>query len=298
MLQDVGEALDQIDRRRRLLLKSDGEKCVDQKMLTELSQQFSRTYPYQYLSNLFIKTTVSELKKKAIHDLPIQSTGAEDGMTAGIDGNQGQYMEQAFTRQLFEEPEIVPYIPSFISSKEEMSGTDRGSAYHKAMELLDLQAVLRYTCKEDRRAEISRQLDVFEREELLDSRWRKSISLSKLERFFESSLAGRMAKAAAEGKLRKEQPFVLGLSARRLGEQFPDGEQVLIQGIIDVFFEEAGKIVVADYKTDVIKSPRELIQRYQVQLDYYAEALARLTGREVTEKIIYSFALGKEIMLY
>ena len=55
---------------------------------------------------------------------------------------------------------------------------------------------------------------------------------------------------------------------------------------------------MADYKTDVVKSAEELVSRYQVQLDYYGEALARLTGKEVVEKIIYSFALGKEIMVY
>lgn len=98
--------------------------------------------------------------------------------------------------------------------------------------------------------------------------------------------------------LYREQPFVLGLPASRLGEEFPEKEQVLIQGIIDVFFEEDGKIIVADYKTDVVKSPEELISRYRVQLDYYGEALTRLTGKEVTEKILYSFALGKEIMVY
>ena len=90
----------------------------------------------------------------------------------------------------------------------------------------------------------------------------------------------------------------MGLPANRLGTQFPEKEQVLIQGIIDVFFEEEGEIVVVDYKTDALSSEKELIGRYQVQLDYYGEALERLTGKKVKQKIIYSFALGKEIMLY
>ncbi len=90
----------------------------------------------------------------------------------------------------------------------------------------------------------------------------------------------------------------MGLPANRLGTQFPEKEQVLIQGIIDVFFEEEGEIVVVDYKTDAVSSEKELIGRYQVQLDYYGEALERLTGKKVKQKIIYSFALGKEIMLY
>ncbi len=56
--------------------------------------------------------------------------------------------------------------------------------------------------------------------------------------------------------------------------------------------------MVADYKTDAVKTEKELVDRYQVQLAYYAEALSRLTGREVAQKIIYSFALGNEIVLY
>lgn len=281
-MKDVREITRQSDRRRQFLLKTQPVKRDHLDKMIQLSKQLSRCYPYQYLSNLFVKTTVSELKKKAIHCLPDQST---------------ENFEQGYARQLFEEQEVVPYIPSFISNKEEVSGTDRGSAYHKAMELLDFAAVMKNAGKEERETEINRQLDMFEREEVLDGRWRKSILSSKLELFFEGSLAVRMAKADADGKLKKEQPFVMGLSADRLGEQFPDSEQVLIQGIIDVFFEEDGNIIVVDYKTDVIKTPQELIARYQVQLDYYAEALSRLTGKNVTQKIIYSFALGEEIQL-
>ena len=56
-----------------------------------------------------------------------------------------------------------------------------------------------------------------------------------------STLAGRMHRAAKAGKLWKEQPFMLGISAKRLSEGFPETEQVLVQGIIDVFFEEGGR---------------------------------------------------------
>ena len=71
----------------------------------------------------------------------------------------------------------------------------------------------------------------------------------------------------------------------------------MIQGIIDVYFEEDGELVVADYKTDRVSNGQELIDKYQKQLDYYARALQNLTGKRVKEKIIYSFGLKKEIML-
>ena len=72
---------------------------------------------------------------------------------------------------------------------------------------------------------------------------------------------------------------------------------MLIQGIIDVYFEEEDGLVVADYKTDAVTQAEELVNRYRVQLDYYARALEQLTGKRVKEKIIYSFGLQREILL-
>jgi ATP-dependent helicase/nuclease subunit A len=36
-----------------------------------------------------------------------------------------------------------------------------------------------------------------------------------------------------------------------------------------------------------------LWQRYETQLDYYQEALERLTGKKVKERILYTFHLGQ-----
>ncbi len=66
---------------------------------------------------------------------------------------------------------------------------------------------------------------------------------------------------------------------------------MLIQGIIDVFFEEEDGIVLLDYKTDAISSMKELWNRYETQLDYYQEAVRKLSGKPVKERILYSFHL-------
>lgn len=284
-MNEVDEVMGELERKHRLDVGR-----VSQEIMTKMSEKFGRTYPYQYLSGLFVKTTVSELKMKAIHG---NINDIENGLNKSIDGEESIYQNQAFTRELFEEPEIVPYIPSFISSQEGVSGTDRGSAYHKAMELIDLKAAGENRTEE----EIRRQLDGFVKEEQMTEQWRESVAVSKIMVFLESNLARRMMKADTLGRLHREQPFVMGLPADRISEGCPSTEQVLIQGIIDVFFEEDGKVIVADYKTDAVNTPEELIRRYQVQLDYYGEALERLTGKEVSEKIIYSFALGEEIPL-
>lgn len=269
--EEIEEAMNQTAFLQKLLMTE-----ADKKVVTELSQKFARTYPHEYLSELFVKTTVSELKKAAY------VSAAEP---------------DAFSKDLFEEPEIVPYIPSFIKEKEGMSGTDRGSAYHKVMELLDFAAFTFDMHRQNREQQLSCQLEAMEQCERLSSEWRLAVSVSKLHDFLQTSLSKRMMIAAKQKKLYKEQPFVLGLPANRIKESFPENEMVLMQGIIDVYFEEDGQIVVADYKTDRVSSPEELVKRYYLQLDYYAEALERLTGKTVKEKIIYSFALNEEIRL-
>lgn len=297
LFSDVEDAL-RINEVKQKLLLSEG----DNEIMTYLSKKFERKYPYSYLADLFVKTTVSELKKAGAQNLSDKSMEYSDDLSGGMIST-----DRGFTKQMYEEPEIVPYIPSFIKEKEGMSGTDRGSAYHKVMELIDLRRIARLKGKGESgegflndielKEEILSQMDEMERSEKITHEWRRSVSVAKLLKFFGTSLAERMAVAAEKKQLYKEQPFVLGLPANELNRTLPESEMVLIQGIIDVFFEEDGKVIVADYKTDRVTEEAELIRRYQVQLDYYGQALERITGRKVAEKIIYSFALSKEIRL-
>ena len=72
----------------------------------------------------------------------------------------------------------------------------------------------------------------------------------------------------------------------------------LIQGIIDVFWIEEDGIVLLDYKTDFVAEPKELVLRYEEQLNLYAEALNRVfieSGLKVKEKLIYAFKFGEVI---
>jgi ATP-dependent helicase/nuclease subunit A len=125
-----------------------------------------------------------------------------------------------------------------------------------------------------------------------------SLTANDFVTFAVSSIGKRMAKAQEEKLLKREQPFVLGLSAQDVDKDWPAEETVLIQGIIDAYFYENDEIVLVDYKTDKVgykNGAAQLVERYKVQLDYYAQALERLTGKRVKEKIIYSFTLNREI---
>ena len=49
-----------------------------------------------------------------------------------------------------------------------------------------------------------------------------------------------------------------------------------------------GRSRCTGFKTDRVKTAQELKEKYHAQLDYYAQALTRLTGKRVKEKVIYS----------
>ena len=91
-----------------------------------------------------------------------------------------------------------------------------------------------------------------------------------------------------------EDEFVIGLPGSEFPEADPE-ETVLVQGIIDVYFEEEDGLVVLDYKTDKIFRAEELAEKYHAQLDYYGKALEQMTEKKVKEKIIYSFTIRQEI---
>ena len=108
-----------------------------------------------------------------------------------------------------------------------------------------------------------------------------------------------MQNAARAKTLYREQPFVLGVDAKEFYPDQKKGEMVLIQGIIDAYFEEDGEIIVLDYKTDRVPRGKAgetlLIQRYKTQMDYYQRAIEQISGKKVKDRILYSVIMDREI---
>ncbi len=228
-----------------------------------IKERFLFRYPYLQSKPMYTKTTVSELKMNA--------------------------MEEE-THALFEESKRDPYLPAFMREEKEITGSVRGSAFHRFLELLSFDACI------DQK-EIERKLEEFAKKGKMPAEYVSAILPFKMERFMNSEIASRMIQAKQRGQLYKEQPFVLSIQANRVDPEFPSEETILVQGIIDVFFEEENELVVLDYKTDFVSEPRELIDRYKTQLEYYGEALEKLTGKRVKERWIYSFALGMQFQI-
>ena len=91
----------------------------------------------------------------------------------------------------------------------------------------------------------------------------------------------------------------MGVPAAEIGGLYQGDEMILVQGMIDAWFEEADGLVIVDYKSDRVEKEtgaEVLKERYAVQLDYYRRALEQSTGKRVKECRIYSFSLGRDIV--
>lgn len=257
---------------RAVLENWDTTRIYEPALHETMKEQFGYRYPYGAGSMRKLKFTVSELKKQAY----LKGTDSQEQESSG--------------EFLYEEPEVVPLIPRFLQGEEELSGAYRGTAYHRVMELLDFSVPyqekrLKETLKNYVEAgKMSREMS-------------DCIHVHDLLGFLNSKLGERMREAAAKQRLWREQPFVLGVDAKDIDPQGKEEDMILVQGIIDVYFEEADGLVLLDYKTDQIYQADILSEKYRAQLDYYARALEQITKKRVKEKIIYSFSMHREIPL-
>ncbi|MBR3308242.1 MAG: helicase-exonuclease AddAB subunit AddA [Lachnospiraceae bacterium] len=245
----------------------DDSRPLDKELLDLIASEKERVYTHEGLRGLYTKTSVSELKRAAFED------------------------EEA--GYIFETERREAYVPDFVKTEEGSSGAARGSAYHRFLELTDFTK-----CPEKPDAAwIEETVAARLKSGRLSSEYAALIRPDAFIRFFSQELARRMSAAAVKGKLKKEQPFFMAVDARRVKPDAPEGESVVIQGVIDVFFEEEDGLVLLDYKTDRVSDAGELEKRYKLQLELYAEAMERILHKKVKERLIYSFALDKVIAL-
>ena len=236
----------------------------DEAFAALLKERLDYRYPWQEETRLRVKISVSELKKA------------------------GQTEEEDADTLLYPQEEIVPYIPKFMQETEPVSGAARGTAYHRALECLDLSRMYHS-------GRVKEGLEELVRDGKMTREQADVVNPFDIYAFAQTDLARRMASAAKQMQLHTEQPFVIRIPAKDLGLGYESGEPVLVQGIIDAYFTEPDGIVIVDYKTDYVEDKKELLEKYQKQLVYYGIALERLTGQRVKEKVIYSFCLREEI---
>jgi ATP-dependent helicase/nuclease subunit A len=194
--------------------------------------------------------------------------------------------------------------PKFLEQKQtDFSATQRGSALHLLMEVVDLKPI-RMALIQNGEKELPRfletylpdQIDRLIKKEFLPEALAKTIRLDTLIGFYTAPLGIRLLSAA---EIRREIPFNYAYEPAKVRDAWAGIEQkIIVQGIIDCAFIEDGQWVIIDYKTDRyqdIKQRDEIIDGYKIQINLYAEALTKLTGMPVKEKIIGLISMKENI---
>lgn len=244
----------------------DREYVYSKEARENILKKMEFVYPYMGAVNSYAKVSVSELKhRKMEEDEEIYN------LIKKRDGDK-----------------IIPEFMKEVQAGDEMplTAAARGTAYHKVFELFDFSAGTDA-------GSIQKMLDNMLDKGKIDELSYRSVDINDIKKFADSDIGRRMKKAWESNKLHREAQFVMGIPGKDMYENAGD-EDVLVQGIIDAYFEEDGKLILMDYKTDRVKSMDELRKRYSEQLKYYKLALEQITQQEVAEMIIYSVTLAEE----
>lgn len=233
----------------------------------EAMEDLSYRYPHEAATRLYPKHSVSEIKETAMEAFE------EDHARAGR-----EHWHLTVDHSETDPSGLAPEKPV---QYQEKAGADVGDAYHHALEKYDYL---------DPSSDFRTQL-----EQKLPEAEVKLINPKRFQAFLKSPLAARFRKAQAADTLYREQHFMKQVPNDYLFPGSDTSEPVILQGIIDAFFIEDGEIVLVDYKSDHVREAETLIGRYQKQLELYAEALEKITGLRVKEKLIYSIILEQAI---
>lgn len=269
--------------------------------VSELKRQMPTTDQDQYVASLFEeegqqrmekgKVTVQQQEKKWQSDTE-QHCEEEAGVERKKQEEPQSNMEQKAKAKLQQEEEqeendFVKTVPSFMKEKKELVSAARGTAVHKILELLDFSKI-------DSKKELDMQMEAMLECGKIDEREYEAGKKTYLYSLWNSEIGRRMTSAAKKGKLYKERQFMIGVPMCEVEQDKTSKELVLVQGIIDLYFEEEDGIVIIDYKTDFIpkgeKEEQEWVKRYEAQLLHYKKALEQMTGRCVKETYLYAFS--------
>ncbi|MGN0158449.1 MAG: helicase-exonuclease AddAB subunit AddA [Brotaphodocola sp.] len=280
----VGEELErQVEIRysKEQLLNFQTNQSYDREYQEWLNHRLQGTYPYEADINLHTKMSVSELKKQG------QMTDETESvcMEGPLDLDWNVLLNKGETGQ---DGEIVQEKTG-IEPISATGGAERGTSYHRVLELLAFHQLHSLD-------DVQMALDELRERHKISESVYGLVDAEEIWKFLQSDLGQRMSRAQEEGRLHKEQQFVMGIPAREMGAADSD-ELVIIQGIIDAYLEEDGQLVIIDYKTDRVWNPRILAEHYKCQLDYYERAVSQMTGKKVKEKVIYSLTMHRSIYL-
>lgn len=237
------------------------------------------SYPYPQGNEIPSRTSVTQIKELTIERM----ANEESEFTRPVYEPDNRRSSSDDMAELMFSPLHVK--PAFMREKGEKAANEIGTLYHLVMSEINL-SLLREKGIESIDSEIDRMIS----DGTVSEEDRGYIDVDKIKAFYKSGLGQRLL---ASKEIHRETPFQINISATEynpaLGDEYKD-ETVILQGIIDCFFEENGNYILLDYKTDKVKNnSNEIKIKYLKQLELYTKAIETLTDKKVSESRLYLF---------
>lgn len=171
--------------------------------------------------------------------------------------------------------------PRFAAEEMGLTPAQRGTALHLVMQYIDFSRTGSIEA-------VSEEIDRLVGWEILTPQQGRAADPARIAAFFRSPLGREMMNS---GSLEREFKFSILVPARDYYPQAGEEEQVLLQGVVDCWFETKDGITVVDFKTDRVSRGTMAARaaEYAPQLTAYSRALEEVTGRPVTRRILWFF---------
>jgi ATP-dependent helicase/nuclease subunit A len=172
--------------------------------------------------------------------------------------------------------------PSFVENG--FHGKTYGSAIHSAMQYI------RYEVCSDENA-VALEVHRLVQAGFLTEEQGSLVNCGKIAAFFESEI-GKKLRSGTEHL--REFKFSILDDGSHYGENL-EGEQVLLQGVVDCALLEEDGITVVDFKTDYVteETLSQVTERYRPQVQTYGDALRRIYEQPIKGMYLYFFHIDR-----
>lgn len=258
----------------------------------EIIRRLNDRYAYEDAIDLPTKVSVSEIKRNSQRaDEIVYGTGENSYYVERLEDLEAENALESVENG--KESLIEIPVPSFIRTEKEIKGAQRGTLIHSVFEHWDYLKV-------QGEKEITQEIERLILERKLEPEVKEVLNISKLVQFSTSEIIKEMRQTH---HVEKEKAFIYLAPANSVEANYPEEEEILIQGVIDAYFVNEEGITLLDYKTDRVdwKNKEASIQkikaRYQKQLDFYAQALQGITKTPVVHRYIYLYDINEWVKM-
>lgn len=162
-------------------------------------------------------------------------------------------------------------------------GKDVGNATHTVLQYIHYPACFDVEA-------VSREIQRLVADKFITQQQAEMVDPKRIAAFFATELGQKLR----VGEIVREFKFSI-LEDAAAYDPALEGEQVLMQGVVDCALIEDDGITIVDFKTDKVTEDTvaQRTEMYRQQVAVYADAMERIYERPIKERLLYFFALDR-----